>query len=73
MAKSSRVEVSGYWRVSSRGVRHYVRPYSRFNPLKVPAIGDPGTWIERRYLLRWRDETGRKRSKFIRRRMVKDG
>lgn len=64
MRRSSRVSVCGYWRVSAKGVRHFVHPYSRSRGFRVPEVGDPGTWIEKRsmYLLRWRDATGRKRS-----------
>jgi len=61
------IKVSGYWRVSSRGVKHFVRPYSRNKGETMPRPGDKGTWLEKRTytLLRWRDPSGKKRSRMI--------
>ncbi len=41
----------------------FVRPFTRESSL--PSPGDHGTWVEVRYLLRWRDTSGRKRSRYL--------
>ncbi len=66
MDMQNRVKVRGYWRVT-KGNRHYVRAYSRkaVTREKLPAIGDSGTWVETRTLLRWRDSRGKKHSRYI--------
>lgn len=60
-----RVSVKGYWRKSKRGKRHFVSPYSRNGRERVPSVGSAGTWIEARYLLRWRDSGGKKRARYL--------